>query len=181
MKNASPRSMNLVVPSISTTTHGAGRGQVIRRSVAGNARLTAAERATRSSFIGPKAFRPRAKSRAVRAPRRSGSDVARRARRRATHAHSRRYAVSRSGAIVCPHVRRCGRRDRHLTQYFEMMGHRSIYHDGWRAVARSPVRLLPKRVLVLGRWSSMKQSYVSSTLTDGSSITWPMISRRPTI
>ena len=23
---------------------------------------------------------------------------------------------------------------RHRTQYFEMMGHRSIYHDGWRAV-----------------------------------------------
>src|SRR5262249_25608055 len=22
---------------------------------------------------------------------------------------------------------------KHLTQYFEMMGHRSIYHDGWRA------------------------------------------------
>ena len=27
---------------------------------------------------------------------------------------------------------------RHLTQYFEMMGHRSIYHDGWRAVCPVP-------------------------------------------
>ncbi|MEQ9811774.1 MAG: arylsulfatase [Azospirillaceae bacterium] len=27
---------------------------------------------------------------------------------------------------------------RHLTQYFEMMGHRSIYHDGWRAVCPWP-------------------------------------------
>jgi arylsulfatase A-like enzyme len=26
----------------------------------------------------------------------------------------------------------------HLTQYFEMMGHRSIYHDGWRAVCPVP-------------------------------------------
>ncbi len=26
----------------------------------------------------------------------------------------------------------------HLTQYFEMMGHRSIYHDGWRAVCPWP-------------------------------------------
>lgn len=26
----------------------------------------------------------------------------------------------------------------HLTQYFEMMGHRAIYHDGWRAVCPVP-------------------------------------------
>jgi len=27
---------------------------------------------------------------------------------------------------------------RHLTQYFEMLGHRSLYHDGWRAVCPWP-------------------------------------------
>jgi len=27
---------------------------------------------------------------------------------------------------------------KHITQYFEMMGHRSIYHDGWRAVCPWP-------------------------------------------
>jgi hypothetical protein len=27
---------------------------------------------------------------------------------------------------------------KHLTQYFEMMGHRSIYHEGWRAVCPWP-------------------------------------------
>ena len=27
---------------------------------------------------------------------------------------------------------------RHRTQYFEMFGHRSIYHDGWRAVCPWP-------------------------------------------
>ncbi len=27
---------------------------------------------------------------------------------------------------------------RHVTQYFEMMGHRSLYHDGWRAVCPWP-------------------------------------------
>lgn len=31
-----------------------------------------------------------------------------------------------------------GAPSRHLTQYFEMMGHRSIYHDGWRAVCPWP-------------------------------------------
>ena len=27
---------------------------------------------------------------------------------------------------------------KHITQYFEMMGHRSLYHDGWRAVCPWP-------------------------------------------
>ena len=27
---------------------------------------------------------------------------------------------------------------RHVTQYFEMFGHRSLYHDGWRAVCPVP-------------------------------------------
>ncbi|MCU0507153.1 MAG: arylsulfatase [Anaerolineae bacterium] len=27
---------------------------------------------------------------------------------------------------------------KHITQYFEMMGHRSIYHDGWRAICPWP-------------------------------------------
>jgi arylsulfatase len=27
---------------------------------------------------------------------------------------------------------------RHITQYFEMMGHRAVYHDGWRAVCPWP-------------------------------------------
>jgi arylsulfatase len=27
---------------------------------------------------------------------------------------------------------------KHVTQYFEMMGHRSVYHDGWRAVCPWP-------------------------------------------
>ena len=31
-----------------------------------------------------------------------------------------------------------GAPSRHITQYFEMLGHRSIYHDGWRAVCPWP-------------------------------------------
>lgn len=31
-----------------------------------------------------------------------------------------------------------GAPDQHKTQYFEMLGHRSIYHDGWRAVCPWP-------------------------------------------
>lgn len=33
---------------------------------------------------------------------------------------------------------KAGAKTRHLTQYFEMMGHRAIYHDGWRAVCPWP-------------------------------------------
>jgi arylsulfatase A-like enzyme len=33
---------------------------------------------------------------------------------------------------------KAGAPSRHVTQYFEMMGHRSIYHDGWRAVCPWP-------------------------------------------
>ena len=29
--------------------------------------------------------------------------------------------------------------DRHLTQHFEMLGSRAIYHDGWKAVTYHPV------------------------------------------
>ena len=42
----------------------------------------------------------------------------------------------------------------HVTQYFEMFGHRSIYHDGWRAVCPWP-----------------GQSFVESGLTFGAPIT----------
>jgi arylsulfatase A-like enzyme len=34
---------------------------------------------------------------------------------------------------------------RHRTQYFEMFGHRSIDHDGWRAVCPWPVLPSPRR------------------------------------
>ena len=40
------------------------------------------------------------------------------------------------------YVARTGRRidrDRHLTQHFEMLGSRAIYHDGWKAVTFHPV------------------------------------------
>jgi arylsulfatase len=43
----------------------------------------------------------------------------------------------------------------HITQYFEMFGHRSLYHDGWRAVCPWP-----------------GTSFVESGLTFGSAITY---------
>ncbi len=35
-----------------------------------------------------------------------------------------------------------GAKSRHLTQYYEMIGSRAIYHDGWKAVVYHPARML---------------------------------------
>ena len=50
----------------------------------------------------------------------------------------RRDPVADPGRLVCTHVRDAKAPRRHHTQYFEMMGHRAIYHDGWRAVCPVP-------------------------------------------
>ena len=42
------------------------------------------------------------------------------------------------GISFAPHLGDAARPGDHITQYFEIMGHRSIYHDGWRAVAPWP-------------------------------------------
>ena len=39
---------------------------------------------------------------------------------------------------------------KHLTQYFEMMGHRAIYHDGWRAVCPWPGTSFTEAGMVFG-------------------------------
>ena len=50
-----------------------------------------------------------------------------------------RDAVADRGPQLCPRARRRkAAPSKHITQYFEMMGHRSIYHDGWRAVCPWP-------------------------------------------
>ena len=39
------------------------------------------------------------------------------------------------GRELRPHARRSrGRSGAHLTQYYEMLGSRALYHDGWKAV-----------------------------------------------
>jgi len=42
------------------------------------------------------------------------------------------------GLSFAPALDNANAQPQHLTQYFEMMGHRSIYHDGWRAVCPWP-------------------------------------------
>ncbi len=45
-------------------------------------------------------------------------------------------------------------KDRHVTQYFEIIGNRAIYHDGWLAgtVHRAPWEMKPRAALDQDRW-----------------------------
>ena len=44
--------------------------------------------------------------------------------------------------------------DRHLTQYFEIIGNRGIYHDGWLAgtVHKAPWEMQPRATLANDKW-----------------------------
>ena len=65
---------------------------------------------------------------------------------------------------------------KHVTQYFEMFGHRAIYHDGWRAVCPWPARELHgggEARAQARRSRSRPRSWTSSTAAAGSSTAWP--------
>ena len=50
------------------------------------------------------------------------------------------------------------RLSKHITQYFEMLGHRSIYHDGWRAVCPWPGTSFKEAGAVLRRADRQRQA-----------------------
>jgi arylsulfatase len=49
---------------------------------------------------------------------------------------------------------KAAKKDRHMTQYFEMFGNRAIYHDGWlaRTIHRAPWEPKPRRPLIEDVW-----------------------------
>ena len=57
--------------------------------------------------------------------------------------------------------------ERHTTQYFEMIGNRGVYHEGWTAVTRHGIP---------GRWSAAPDA--GSRTTSGSSTTTPRTGAR---
>ena len=125
-----------------TTTRGAGRGPATRRSSAGSARPTRAASTDPLIVHWPRACHRRTgetRHQYVHAidvmPTLLDADrhrAARRDRRRRAGADRRRVASRR-------HVRRRRARvGRHVTQYYEMMGCRALYHDGWKAVGVPP-------------------------------------------
>ena len=76
---------------------------------------------------------------AVRPCHRHGPDRARRAGRRAVREAIRGVEQSPLEGVSFAHTFDApDAATKHTTQYFEMFGHRSIYHDGWRAVCPWP-------------------------------------------
>ena len=123
-------------PSTSTTTRGAGPTRATPRSGGGSARRIAAARAICSSCVGPPASR-RGPDRTEYAH--TSSTWCRRADR-STSSRCEIRGVTQSpiqGALRA-HARRPARREPAPHQYFEMLGHRAIYHDGWRVVCPWP-------------------------------------------
>ncbi len=126
-------------PSTSTTTPGAGPTPATRRSGAGSARPTAAAPATRSSSPGRRASRPRARSRNQYAHIIDMVPTVLDLLGLEPPATIRGVTQSPIQGVSFAHALDDGAAaSRHHTQYFEMLGHRAIYHDGWRAVCPWP-------------------------------------------
>ena len=81
------------------------------------------------------------------------------ARDRAAGADPRRDAVAdrRASASRTPSTTR-RRESQHTTQYFEMFAHRSIYHDGWRAVCPFPGPSFTEAGVVFGTPAHRRQA-----------------------
>ena len=132
---------------------GLGVGRATRRSGAGSARPTAAARPTRSSWPGRRGSQARGE---VRTQYAHAIDmvptVLDALGDRAAGGDPRRRADAAGGRQLRAHVRRRPTPRRSTrTQYFEMFGHRSIYHDGWRAVCPWPGAELHRPRPQLGR------------------------------
>ena len=117
---------------------------------------------------------------AVRAHHRHGADRPRPARHRAA---GRRSGASRRRRCTASASRTPSttprRASKHHTQYFEMLGHRAIYHDGWRAVCPWPGPSFAEAGVGFGEPIARRDS-PSSTPPAGSCTTWRRTSRRTT-
>ena len=69
---------------------------------------------------------------------------------------------------------------RHRTQYFEMMGHRSLYHDGWRAVCPWPGPSFAEAGKGFGEADLGQHAQRPRRARTGSSTTSPRTSRSAT-
>ena len=120
-------------------SRGAGPTPATRRSGAGSARPTAAVSAIRSSCTGPRASRRAARS----APSTPTSSIWCRPCSTPLGIEPPRVirGVTQSpieGVSLPTTFDDADAPSEHVTQYFEMMGHRALYHDGWRAVCPWP-------------------------------------------
>ena len=126
-------------PITSTTTRGVGPSPATRRSGAGSARPTAAGCPTRSSCTGRRESRPRGDPAINTRTRSTWCQLC--WSRWASRHPPRLRGVAQSpieGVSFAHSFNDAEAPTKHHTQYFEMFAHRSIYHDGWRAVCPFP-------------------------------------------
>ena len=182
-RGISPRSTRSAARQSSTTFPGAGRTPATRRSAAGSARRTAAASSDPFIVTWPQGHQgARRDPPAVRARHRHGADRARRARtssRRPTIAGVTQSPIE--GVSFAHTFDDANAPTKHLTQYFEMLGHRSLYHDGWRAVCPWPGPSFAESGRTVRRPHHRRHAHASSTRRAGSSTTSPRTSPRPTI
>jgi arylsulfatase A-like enzyme len=76
---------------------------------------------------------------------------------------------------IAPHAKA---ETRHHTQYFEMFGHRSIYHDGWRAVCPVPGSSFTQAGVGFGQLEITEEKLRGWMQEAGSFTTWTTTSRR---
>ena len=138
--------------------------------------------ATRSSCHWPAGHQgPRRGPHPVRAHHRHGADRPRPARHRAARHHPRGHPVTAARASASPHtLDDAAAPTRHHTQYFEMLGHRAIYHDGWRAVCPWPGPSFTEAGVGFGQPDHGREARPSSTPPAGSSTTSTRTSPRTT-
>ena len=166
----------------STTTRGAGRGRATPRSGAGSARPTAAAR--RDPFIvsWPTGITARGEVRTQYAhiidmvpdrPRRARASSRPPTIRGVTQAplHGVSFAHTFDDADAPSN---------HHTQYFEMFGHRAIYHDGWRAVCPWPGPSFAEAGIAFGAADHRRDAVRARRRPAGSCTTSPRTSRRTT-
>ncbi len=138
-RRPSARSTTSVAPLCSTTTRGAGPGRATHPSAAGSGRPTAAAQATLPRPLAAGHQGPGRGARPVRPPDRHGPHRARRAPGIDPPDTIRGVTQSPLHGVSFAHTfDDAAAPTRHHTQYFEMLGHRAIDHDGWRAVCPWP-------------------------------------------
>ncbi len=127
-------------PPRTTTTPGAGRWRATRRSGAGSARSTRVASPTRASSTGRVGSRAGARSgissrtRSTCSRPCSSSSGSTRPTSSATSPRARSRATSFAATL-----RSADAPEHRTTQYFEMLGSRGLYHDGWKAVTFKPL------------------------------------------
>ena len=150
----SRRSTSWAARPPTTTTPGAGPGPGTPRSGVGSGRPTGAGRPTRSSSPGRPGWRRGERSgRSTPTP----STWSRRCSTRWASSRRRRSAASTQtpleGVSFAHTFDDPDAADEPHTQYFEMFGHRSIYHDGWRAVCPWPAANFTEAASSAARWA----------------------------